>query len=125
MSEQRCLLSYGYDVQRCPRCCAQSAQRLSDEDFRPRCRSTSLHLVAGALSLQRSVVIVWKGEQREQTKAIRCDNILWWYKSHDPKRPDHDTFTQVGDHAGRGTPYPLAPHPHLHAKWAQSPPFAP
>src|SRR6266702_5022196 len=23
-------------------------------------------------------------------KAIRCDNILWWYKSHDPKRPDHD-----------------------------------
>src|SRR6266702_4483210 len=21
---------------------------------------------------------------------IRCDNILWWYKSHDPKRPDHD-----------------------------------
>ena len=31
-----------------------------------------------------------KGEQRDRRKRYDAINILWWYKSHDPKHPDHD-----------------------------------
>ncbi len=59
-------------------------------------------------------MIASKGEQGERSKAIRCDNILLWYKSHDSKRPDHDNRPHRVPLLPASLFLPhFYPHPHL------------
>ncbi len=39
-----------------------------------------------------------QGEEREDMEVSRQESVLWWYKSDDPKHPDHDRDEQSSRH---------------------------